>query len=235
MTPIKTMHWLHAILTFFTMGFWAPVWIILTLKNRSFNEKMASMAARSPNAQPSAMSPTPAAFDTYSAPAGPAPMTAPSKPAKKSHKALKIAWLIIGAFFALMLIAGFINKAYVSSLSPEEQAARTAQMEKDKAARDAEYQAKRDAEWAIEQEKNCENEGRHFARGKRHVEGLLKAPSTAEFNYSPPQQYLGDCKMLTIGTVDSQNGFGAMIRKNYKIITRYDKAADSYVVESLKM
>ena len=33
--PAKTSHILHAVLTFFTMGFWFPVWIAVTVYNHN--------------------------------------------------------------------------------------------------------------------------------------------------------------------------------------------------------
>lgn len=49
---------------------------------------------------------------------------------------------------------------------------------------------------------------------KQHVTQQLKAPSTAEFNQTTATK-LKDNVYLVKGTVDAQNGFGAMIRKDF--------------------
>lgn len=48
-----------------------------------------------------------------------------------------------------------------------------------------------------------------------HVKTLLKSPSTADFPWSSDTTAWGDDQYLVQSYVDSQNGFGAMIRTNY--------------------
>lgn len=54
------------------------------------------------------------------------------------------------------------------------------------------------------------------------VEKRLKAPSTADFaSYSSSQvTELGGNKYKVVSYVDSENGFGAMIRTNFEVVVR---------------
>ena len=52
------------------------------------------------------------------------------------------------------------------------------------------------------------------------VKQVLKAPSTAKFDEGTFKYYKQDGIVTTIGTVDAQNSFGAMVRTKFKI--QYD-------------
>ncbi|MCB9811253.1 hypothetical protein H6777_03900 [Candidatus Nomurabacteria bacterium] len=55
---------------------------------------------------------------------------------------------------------------------------------------------------------------------ENQIEKLLKSPSTAEF-CKPKVTDLGNNKYVVASCVDSQNGFGAMIRSNWTVTMTY--------------
>jgi hypothetical protein len=54
-------------------------------------------------------------------------------------------------------------------------------------------------------------------QSKEMVKKVLKAPTTAEFDYKTFRYFKLNGIGIIIGTVDSQNSFGAMIRSNFKV------------------
>ena len=54
-------------------------------------------------------------------------------------------------------------------------------------------------------------------QAKEMVKKVLKAPTTAEFDYKTFRYFKLNGVGTIIGTVDSQNSFGAMIRSNFKV------------------
>jgi hypothetical protein len=55
---------------------------------------------------------------------------------------------------------------------------------------------------------------------ENQIEKLLKSPSTAEF-CKPKVTNLGNNKYVVASCVDSQNGFGAMLRSNWTVTLTY--------------
>ena len=57
------------------------------------------------------------------------------------------------------------------------------------------------------------------------IEDMLKSPSSAEFQpcYRAGVTYIGDYTYNIMSYVDSQNGFGAMIRTEYYVQMRYNQ------------
>ncbi len=55
-----------------------------------------------------------------------------------------------------------------------------------------------------------------------NVQGTLKSPSTADFCSDKKVVDLGENRYQVTSCVDSQNGFGAMIRSNWQITMKYD-------------
>lgn len=55
---------------------------------------------------------------------------------------------------------------------------------------------------------------------ENYISGFLKSPSTAEFNDAYVWER-GDSTYTVSGEVDSQNGFGAMIRVNYTVDVQF--------------
>lgn len=63
------------------------------------------------------------------------------------------------------------------------------------------------------------------------VEGHLRAPTIADFfSGTPPfAKYIpDDGTWAVVGTVDSQNGFGAMVRTKYAIVLKPDPSCNNY-------
>ena len=64
---------------------------------------------------------------------------------------------------------------------------------------------------------------------KYEISNRLKAPSTAEFEWNPTTNRIGDSWTVS-GYVDAQNSFGAMIRSNYSIKITFS-SKDDYKVD----
>lgn len=69
---------------------------------------------------------------------------------------------------------------------------------------------------------------------RAYIEKILKSPSTAKFSYSPNITQDPKDKNLfeIVSYVDSQNGFGAMIRSNWSIKARYVGGDDENSIET---
>lgn len=68
----------------------------------------------------------------------------------------------------------------------------------------------------------CGSEGMAYVMSQNFVKQQLKAPASAKFPYrASAQNYLGDCRHAIVGTVDSQNSFGAMLRSTYSVTMVY--------------
>lgn len=85
----------------------------------------------------------------------------------------------------------------------------------------------------IEKE-NCESNSIHRREAVAALKNRLKAPSTAKMGdyYTT---YKGDCLHETIGIVDAQNSYGAMLRSYFTVVTRYDKEKKYIIVESVEL
>lgn len=58
---------------------------------------------------------------------------------------------------------------------------------------------------------------------QHYVEQILKSPSTADFPTFDYSAYdLGDSKFKVVSYVDSQNGFGAMIRSDWSVVLTHN-------------
>lgn len=64
---------------------------------------------------------------------------------------------------------------------------------------------------------NCSAKGSNNAIAWAQMAGRerLRSPKTAEFGSDAVARWSGDCNVSVYGTVDAQNGFGAMIRSTY--------------------
>ncbi|MHB0764693.1 hypothetical protein ACYCFC_10025 [Stutzerimonas sp. NM35] len=61
-----------------------------------------------------------------------------------------------------------------------------------------------------------------YVMSQNFVKQRLKAPSSAKFPYKPTTQtYAGDCRHSIVGTFESQNSFGAMLRGSYSVTMIY--------------
>jgi len=79
------------------------------------------------------------------------------------------------------------------------------------------YASKREQQlWAID---NCKEDKADYVAiiVQDAVKGSLKSPSTAKFPWALGGQSLGNCRYRVRSHVDSQNGFGAMLRTEYEV------------------
>lgn len=76
---------------------------------------------------------------------------------------------------------------------------------------------------------NCTGKGSEKAIGWALVEARekLRSPKTAEFGIAT-SRWMGDCNANVYGTVDAQNGFGAMIRSTYTAKMVYRPETDDW-------
>jgi PBP1b-binding outer membrane lipoprotein LpoB len=67
-----------------------------------------------------------------------------------------------------------------------------------------------------------------------HIESKLKSPSTAEFGGGVDGVIqTNDTTFTVIGTVDSQNSFGAMMRSNYSCKVIFHPKTDTHDIENV--
>ncbi|WGK60502.1 hypothetical protein QAO71_10395 [Halopseudomonas sp. SMJS2] len=85
-------------------------------------------------------------------------------------------------------------------------------------------------------DKMCSDQGYAWVMSNNFVKRQLKAPSTADFPYKPDAySYLGDCRHSIVGSVDSQNSFGAMIRTTFSVTMVYQKNDNKWRAENLAL
>lgn len=112
--------------------------------------------------------------------------------------------------------AGAIAAALIfsPSLTPEQIAERRASAAADaKAARDA----------------ACADADMHFVIATKFVRDRLKAPATADFpSRATSTAKVDDCRYMISGYVDSENGFGAMIRATWAVDLSLDPNSGEY-------
>lgn len=84
--------------------------------------------------------------------------------------------------------------------------------------------------------KECEDSVYAYIMSQTFVERQLVAPSTAEFPYASKisNRHLGNCRHRVVAYVDAQNSFGAMLRKPYTAVVRYD-GNGTWLLESLDL
>jgi|GEM_PF-1122580 len=135
---------------------------------------------------------------------------------KLNFKPLKRLISLVGVLFVALIFYGqYLN----SNLTPEERAAR----DKEKATNQAKKKKEEIADKAREYDKKCRDGGTAVFMSQEFVKKRLKSPSTADFpnpyskDVNLKTEYAGDCAHRVWGYVDSQNGFGAMIRTTYSV------------------
>jgi hypothetical protein len=74
-----------------------------------------------------------------------------------------------------------------------------------------------------------------YAMSQQFVTDQLRAPATAEFPWADEARVkpLGDCRFRVAAHVDSQNGFGALIRTHYTAILIFTPESEMWEVEAL--
>lgn len=93
---------------------------------------------------------------------------------------------------------------------------------------------------SAEAEKDCEDPWNAFWISKTFVERDLVSPKSAEFPKSLNDdgvrtKYLGECTHEVWAYVDSQNGYGAMIRTNYYVKVQNQKGTDNWKLLDMRM
>ena len=88
-------------------------------------------------------------------------------------------------------------------------------------------------------EAQCADTTMAFLMSREFVKRRLRAPATAEFpnarDAGVSVKYLGDCTHDVSAFVDSQNGFGAMIRSPYLAKLKNQKGTDSWSALSVEI
>lgn len=86
-------------------------------------------------------------------------------------------------------------------------------------------------------EKNCTDEFGAYVTAHTFVKRHLKSPSTADFvgsiGHGATANYIGECTFIVSGQVDSQNGFGAVVRSTYSVELTYNKSSDNYTLNNI--
>lgn len=106
----------------------------------------------------------------------------------------------------------------LAKMTPDERAAHDQKIEDEKLRVAAEKAAaeKAEADKKALAEANRDRSSEAFVYCRRYVERSLKAPSTADFPWSPDRTFiLPDQTYVVKSYVDAQNGFGAMIRSQW--------------------
>jgi len=85
-------------------------------------------------------------------------------------------------------------------------------------------------------DKMCADKGYAWVMAGKFVKQRLKSPDTANFPHQPDSySYSGECRHSIVGTVDSQNGFGAMIRSTFSVTMIYRQKEDKWKAENLQI
>lgn len=151
----------------------------------------------------------------------------------------------------LGLLAGFVFLAVALSIyeTPERKAAavaaeqKAAEQKKLEAQIAAEKKAEADriaAEKKALEEANKDRSIEAFIRCKNIVENSLKAPSTADFPWSPERVFRLENQTYVVKSyVDAQNSFGAMLRSNWHCKIQYtsgdERDASNWTLQELEI
>jgi hypothetical protein len=87
------------------------------------------------------------------------------------------------------------------------------------------------------EEARCGDAGGARVVARNFVEDNLRTPGTAEFGWpSEDDTWQTDCGLwFSRGTVDAQNGFGALVRAQYFATVQKKEAVDSWSLVDLKI
>lgn len=83
----------------------------------------------------------------------------------------------------------------------------------------------------------CSSKGEMLAAvmSQDGVRQTLRSPSTASFPSSGTASHNGDCTFNVSGRVDAQNGFGAVERRYYTGVIKYDHNSDTWQMRSVDL
>lgn len=83
----------------------------------------------------------------------------------------------------------------------------------------------------------CESPSAAYSMAKQFVEKQLRSPSTAEFpsifSDEVTTSYAGDCTHHITAYVDSENGFGAMVRTHFLAKVQNEHGTSTWVLKDL--
>jgi uncharacterized protein YxeA len=134
---------------------------------------------------------------------------------KPKSKLLKIILLSLLALLALIIIAAFITAV---TSSPEEKKARNERIKQLEQREKLEEKAEKEKELKEEEEKNRKNYSKMNAllESQAYIKDQLKSPGSAEFDSSLDGVVQTNDTTFTVKSyVDSQNGYGALLRTHY--------------------
>ena len=85
----------------------------------------------------------------------------------------------------------------------------------------------------------CDSKAKGYEAAKDAVNSGLKAPATAVYpSWDDDGVQIfetGECKFAVLGFVDSQNGFGALIRSRFSVKVEYLKAKSDWNSSELRI
>jgi len=77
--------------------------------------------------------------------------------------------------------------------------------------------------------RECKNTTMAGIMSQGFIKERLRSPATADFPFTPVSvTYLGDCVHVVKSYVDSQNGFGAIVRSNTMVKIKYVKEKENW-------
>lgn len=87
---------------------------------------------------------------------------------------------------------------------------------------------------------SCSSTTEAFVMSQSFVSQKLRAPATASYPWITDDAVSvtptgGECEFIVLAYVDSQNGFGALIRSKYSIRVKFDKATGYWQASHLKL
>lgn len=74
----------------------------------------------------------------------------------------------------------------------------------------------------------CRDESYSYLVSQMSIKQKIKSPSTAKFSSNYKHTFTGNCVHTFVGYLDSQNGFGAMVRTNYTTTVQYNIKTRKY-------
>lgn len=153
----------------------------------------------------------------------------------KLSKPFKIILFSLLSIIVLLLLAAFITAI---TSTPEEIKARNERVREREQKEQLEEKAEKEKEQKEEEEKNRKHYSKFDALSntQSQIEEYLKSPGSAEFDSSTDGVIqVNDTTFTVKSYVDSQNGFGALLRTHYSCKIIFHPKTDTHNVENLKM
>ena len=154
---------------------------------------------------------------------------------KPKSKLLKIILLSLLAFIALLIIVAFITAV---TSSPEENKARDERIKQQEQKEHLEEKAEKEKEKKAEEEEEEKNR-KHYGKmdaliqSQVYIETKLKSPGSAKFDSSIDGVIqTNDTTFTVISYVDSQNGYGALLRTHYSCKIIFHPKDDTHDIEN---